>query len=84
MLLAYSTRCFNFSHIFLRLQSKPVMASLFAATRRCRLPPSSAVPETIFVDSQGNILGDGTQFIGARSYESWKGIIDSFLASLPG
>lgn len=44
----------------------------------------SAVPETIFVDSRGNILGDGTQFIGARSYESWKGIIDSFLASLPG
>jgi len=43
----------------------------------------SAVPETIFVDSQGNILTPDTQYLGARSYEGWKEIIDGLLAELP-
>lgn len=41
------------------------------------------VPETVFVDSQGNILTPGTQYIGARSYEDWKAVIDGLLAELP-
>lgn len=41
------------------------------------------VPETVFVDSQGNILTPDTQYIGARSYEDWKAIIDGMLKELP-
>ena len=41
------------------------------------------VPETVFVDSQGNILTPDTQYIGARSYEDWKAVIDGLLAELP-
>lgn len=36
-----------------------------------------SVPETIFVDETGNIIGDS--YIGSRSYENWKAIIDSIL-----
>lgn len=36
-----------------------------------------SVPETIFVDENGNIIGDS--YIGSRSYENWKAIIDSIL-----
>ena len=43
----------------------------------------TAVPETVFVDSQGNVLTPDEQYIGARSYEDWKTIIDSLLAELP-
>ena len=43
----------------------------------------TAVPETVFVDSQGNILTPETQYIGARSHEDWKAIIDGLLAELP-
>ena len=43
----------------------------------------TAVPETIFVDSQGNILTPDTPYLGARSYEDWKAIIDGLLADLP-
>ena len=43
----------------------------------------TAVPETVFVDSQGNILTPETQYLGARSYEDWKAIIDGLLAELP-
>ena len=43
----------------------------------------TAVPETVFVDSQGNILTPETQYLGARSYEGWKAIIDGLLAELP-
>lgn len=42
----------------------------------------SAVPETIFVDSEGNILTPDTQYLGARSYDDWKTIIDGMLASM--
>lgn len=43
----------------------------------------TAVPETVFVDSQGNILTPETQYLGARSYEDWKEIIDGLLKELP-
>ena len=43
----------------------------------------TAVPETVFVDSQGNILTPETQYLGARGYEGWKAIIDELLAGLP-
>ena len=43
----------------------------------------TAVPETVFVDSQGNILTPDTQYLGARSYEDWKAIIDGLLGELP-
>ena len=43
----------------------------------------SAVPETLFVDSMGNVLTPETRYLGARSYDDWKGIVDSLLASLP-
>ena len=42
-----------------------------------------AVPETVFVDSQGNVLTPQMQYLGARSYEEWKEIIDGLLAELP-
>lgn len=41
------------------------------------------VPETVFVDSEGNILTPETQYIGARSYDEWKAIIDGLLADMP-
>ena len=43
----------------------------------------TAVPETVLVDSQGNILTPDTQYLGARGYEAWKAIIDGLLAELP-
>ena len=39
-----------------------------------------SVPETIFVDEDGNIVG--TSYIGSRTYESWKEIIDNTLNSM--
>jgi len=42
-----------------------------------------AVPETVFVDSEGNILTPDTQYLGARSYEDWKAVIDELLLTLP-
>ncbi len=42
-----------------------------------------AVPETVFVDSKGNILTPDTQYLGARSYEDWKAVIDGLLLTLP-
>lgn len=43
----------------------------------------TAVPETVFVDSEGNILTSDTQYLGARDYEGWKEIVDGLLADLP-
>ncbi len=37
----------------------------------------SAVPETIFVDREGNIVGKS--YIGSRSKEDWAAILDSML-----
>lgn len=39
-----------------------------------------SVPETIFVDENGNIVGES--FIGSRSFEDWKAIVDSILANM--
>lgn len=38
------------------------------------------VPETIFVDENGNVVGDS--YIGSRTYEGWKEIVDSLLAHM--
>lgn len=40
----------------------------------------SAVPETIFVDSQGNQVGES--YLGARSKEQWIAIIDELLTQV--
>ncbi len=37
-----------------------------------------SVPETIFLDENGNQIGES--YIGSRSYESWQAIIESLLA----
>ena len=39
-----------------------------------------SVPETIFVDENGVIIGQS--YIGSRSYDSWKNIVDSIMASM--
>lgn len=39
-----------------------------------------SIPETIFVDENGNIVGES--FIGSRNYENWKAIVDSVLGSM--
>ena len=39
-----------------------------------------SVPETIFVDENGNVVG--SNYIGSRSLESWKIIVDSVLDSM--
>lgn len=46
----------------------------------CKLNYVSAVPETIFLDSEGNILSGGASYPGARTYEQWKAIVDELLA----
>lgn len=42
-----------------------------------RLSGVSAVPETFFVDKQGNIVGE--TYSGARSLEEWKSIVEAEL-----
>ena len=42
-----------------------------------RLAGINAVPETFFVDREGNIVGD--TYSGSRSYEDWKLIIENVL-----
>lgn len=39
-----------------------------------------SVPETIFVDENGKIVGES--YIGSRSLESWKTIVDDIMASM--
>lgn len=39
-----------------------------------------SVPETIFVDENGNQVGES--YIGSRSLEDWKAIVDSLLATM--
>ncbi len=39
-----------------------------------------SVPETIFVDENGNIVGES--YIGSRSLDSWKLVVDEVFASL--
>lgn len=42
-----------------------------------RLAGISAVPETFFVDKEGNIVGE--TYSGSRSFEDWKGIVETEL-----
>ena len=42
---------------------------------------SGYIPETMFVDSEGHILGD--TFVGSRSYKDWAAIIDEYLEQVP-
>lgn len=39
-----------------------------------------SVPETIFVDENGNVIN--RSYIGSRSYEDWKAIVDDILANM--
>lgn len=39
-----------------------------------------SVPETIFVDENGNVVN--RSYIGSRSYEDWKAIVDGILATM--
>jgi hypothetical protein len=39
-----------------------------------------SVPETIFVDENGKIVDQS--YIGSRSLENWKAIVDSILANM--
>lgn len=45
-----------------------------------RLKGITGVPESFFVDSQGNIVGE--TYVGARSYDDWKSIVETELANL--
>lgn len=47
---------------------------------QAKLQNVSAVPETIFVDEQGDQIGGS--YIGSRSKEDWMSIIDSLLAEM--
>ena len=46
-----------------------------------KLKNVTAVPETVFVDENGNQVGES--YMGARSKEKWQEIIDGLLASMP-
>ena len=45
-----------------------------------RLQGIDSVPESFFVDRNGNIVGES--YIGARSYDAWAEIVESELAAL--
>ena len=47
---------------------------------KIKLDEVYSVPETVFVDENGNIIGGS--YSGARSYDSWKYIVDSIMASM--
>lgn len=47
-----------------------------------RLKGINAYPETFFVDSEGNIVGD--YYVGAKDLENWHEVIDSELAKMGG
>ncbi len=44
---------------------------------RIKLNAVSAVPETVFVDKNGNVVGE--PLVGSRSEDDWKAIIDKYL-----
>ena len=44
---------------------------------RIKLNAVSAVPETVFVDKNGDIVGE--PMVGSRSKDDWKAIIDTYL-----
>ena len=41
-----------------------------------------SVPETVFVDAQGNVLTPEVSYVGARSFDGWKAIVDGLLAQM--
>lgn len=47
-----------------------------------RLKGIEAVPETFFVDQEGNIVGE--TYSGSRSFEEWKEIVETELENLKG
>ena len=47
---------------------------------KAKLATVSSVPETIFVDSKGNLVGES--YIGSRSGADWSQIIDTLLAQM--
>ena len=47
-----------------------------------RLAGVEAVPETFFVDKQGNIVGE--TYSGSRSLEEWKEIVTQTLDGIEG
>ena len=51
-----------------------------ASLNHIKLENVYSVPETIFVDENGNIVD--RSYIGSRSYEDWKAIVDSILANM--
>lgn len=51
-----------------------------ASLDKIKLSEVYSVPETIFVDENGNIVGEN--FIGSRSYENWQEIIDGILETM--
>lgn len=64
------------------LQTKANYLHLLPSTdlQEAKLKYVQAVPETFFVDSQGNIVGKS--YIGARSKVAWKVVIENTLAAL--
>ena len=45
-----------------------------------RLQGIQALPETFFVDSKGNIVGDS--YSGAKSLDEWKAIVEKELKNV--
>ena len=42
---------------------------------------SGYIPETMFVDSNGHIIGD--TFVGSQTYEEWAAVIEDYLEKVP-
>ncbi len=49
-----------------------------ASLNSAKLDESQNIPETIFLDENGNQIGES--YIGSKSYEEWCSVIDSVLA----
>ena len=47
---------------------------------RIKLREVYSIPETVFVDENGEIIGES--YIGSRNYENWKVIVDSTLETI--
>ena len=47
-----------------------------------RLYGINAVPETFFVDREGNVIGES--YTGSRSLEEWKAVVEEKLTDVGG
>lgn len=47
---------------------------------KIKLSEVYTVPETIFVDEDGNIVGES--YVGSRVYEGWKEVVDNILETM--